>query len=247
MNKYGARFKYSKFLRIIDESHESVTSNITTIQMRRDLKVALNTFAEYQIGFGNEFYIRNMNGFNIKSSAFLIPDVLQNVYISDIPNSDGESGSLFLFTVPSLNSTNPTIVKRNIGRIDYKKGIITLNPINIVAGKIKNGQTIVEFSAIPRSNDVIGLQDLYLQLDISNSNYEMISDNISSGLDPSASNYIVSSSYANGLLIRPTSNVGAGVVSTPFAPSSPGSLGLSGLSTPSTSSSSSSSTSSSSY
>jgi len=242
LNKYGARFKYSKFLRIIDESHESVTSNITTIQMRRDLRVALNTFTEYQIGFGNEFYIRNMNGFNIKSSAFLIPDVLQNVYISDIPNSNGESGSLFLFTVPSLNSTNPTIVKRNIGRIDYKKGIITLNPINIVAGKIKNGQTIIEFSAIPRSNDVIGLQDLYLQLDISNSNYEMISDNISSGLDPSASNYIVSSSYANGLLIRPTSNIGAGVVSTPFAPSSPGSLGLSGLSTPSTPSSSTPST-----
>ena len=37
MNKYGARFKYSKFLKIIDDSHEAVTSNITTIKMRRDL------------------------------------------------------------------------------------------------------------------------------------------------------------------------------------------------------------------
>ena len=37
LNKYGARFKYSKFLKVIDQSHESVTSNITTVEMRRDL------------------------------------------------------------------------------------------------------------------------------------------------------------------------------------------------------------------
>jgi hypothetical protein len=236
LNNYGARFKYSKFLKTIDESHESVTSNITTIQMRRDLRVVLNTFTEYQIGFGNEFHIHSMSGFNIKSSAFRVSDILQNVYISDLPNSDGKTGSLFLFTVPALNSTTPTIVKRNIGRIDYMNGIITITPINIQAGKIKDGQTIVEFSATPHSNDVIGLRDLYLQLDISNSNYEMIPDNISSGNDQSASNYITSSSYANGLLIRPTSNIGAGVVATPFVTSS---LGLSGLSTPSTPTSSS--------
>ena len=237
LNNYGARFKYSKFLKTIDESHESVTSNITTIQMRRDLRVVLNTFTEYQIGFGNEFHIHSMSGFNIKSSAFRVSDILQNVYISDLPNSDGKTGSLFLFTVPALNSTTPTIVKRNIGRINYKQGIIIITPINIQAGKIKDGQTIVEFSATPHSNDVIGLRDLYLQLDISNSNYEMIPDNISSGNDQSASNYIISSSYANGLLIRSTSNIEAGAVATPFATSS---LGLSGLSTPSSTSTASS-------
>ena len=183
-----------------------------------------------------------MSGFNIKSSAFRVSDILQNVYISDLPNSDGKTGSLFLFTVPALNSTTPTIVKRNIGRIDYTNGIITITPINIQAGKIKDGQTIVEFSATPHSNDVIGLRDLYLQLDISNSNYEMIPDNISSGNDQSASNYIISSSYANGLLIRPTSNIEAGVLATPFATSS---LGLSGLSTPSSTSTTSSTPSSS--
>ena len=31
LNKYGARFKYSKFLKVVDDSHESVTSNITTL------------------------------------------------------------------------------------------------------------------------------------------------------------------------------------------------------------------------
>ena len=209
LNKYGARFKYSKFLKIIDDSHEAVTSNITTIQMRRDLRVVLNSFAEYQIGFGNEFHIGSISGYNIKTTAFRISDVQQDVYLSDIPNTDRVTGSLFLFTLPSENSTTPTIIRRNVGTVDYKRGILTINPINIQAGKIQDGQTIIEISAVPRSNDVVGLQDLYLQLDISNSNFEMVVDSISSGLDPSASNYITSSSYANGSLVRSTGEIGA--------------------------------------
>ena len=202
LNKYGARFKYSKFLKIIDDSHESVTSNITKIQIRRDLRVALNTIAEYQIGFGNAFHIKSMDGYNIKSSGFRISEFQETVYLSDIPDSNRTTGSIFLFTVPNVNSTTATVLKRNVGTIDYANGIITLNPINILEGKLKDGQSIIEISTIPKSNDVIGLQDLYLQLDISKSIFEMIPDQIASGLDPSASNYIVTSSYSNGNLVR---------------------------------------------
>ena len=216
LNKYGARFKYSKFLNIIDQSQEGITSNITTIKMRRDLRVALNSFAEYAIGYGNEFHINSMSGYNIKSSAFFISGVSEPLYVTDIPNTDRETGSLFFFTLPSLNSTSPVIVRRNVGTIDYVKGIITLNPVNIVSGKIKDGQTIIELEATPHSNDVIGLQDLYLQLDISNSNFETVIDEVSSGLDPSASNYIVSSSYGNGMLVRAggRSDVSSPVITT---------------------------------
>jgi len=203
LNKYGARFKYSKFLKVIDDSHESVTSNITTIQMRRDLRVTLNALVEYQIGFGNSFYIKKMSGYNIKTSAFRVDGIGTDVYISDLPNSNRETGELFLFSVPSINSSSPTIIKRNIGTIDYKRGVLTLNPINVLSGKTKTGQTIIEISGSPISNDVVGLQDLYLQLDITNSNFETVTDEIASGVDPSASNYIVSSSYANGVLVRP--------------------------------------------
>ena len=202
LNRYGARFKYSKFLKVIDESDAAVTSNITTLQIRRDMRAVLNSFAEYQIGFGNEFYIKSMSGYNIKSTAFRISGISQDIYISDIPNSNRETGSIFFFTLPSPNSTSPSIVRRNVGSVNYKSGIVTLNPVNIIAGKLKDGQTIIELSACPKSNDVIGLQDLYLQLDISNSNFEMVVDNISSGLDPAASNYTVTSSYHNGNLVR---------------------------------------------
>ena len=203
LNKYGARFKYSKFLKIIDDSHDSITSNITTIQMRRDLRVTLNALVEYQIGFGNAFYIKSMNGYNIKTSAFRIDGINSDVYISDLPDTNRETGELFLFSVPSVNSTSASILRRNIGTIDYEQGILTLNPINILGGKIKDGQTIIEISGSPKSNDVVGLQDLYLQLEVGSSNFETIVDEIASGLDPSASNYIVTSSYADGMLVRP--------------------------------------------
>ena len=202
MNKYGARFKYSKFLNIIDQSNESITSNITTIYIRRDIRAVLNAFAEYQIGFGNEFHIKSMSGYNIKSSAFRVAGIMDDVYISDIPNTNRISGSLFLFTVPSIASQSPTIIKRNVGSINYKEGIITINPINIQSGMQKDGQTVIEISVCPLSNDVIGLQDLYLQLDINNSSFNTVVDEIASGLDPSGSNYITSSSYANGNLVR---------------------------------------------
>ena len=202
MNKYGARFKYSKFLSLIDNSNESITSNITTVNMRRDLRAVLNSFAEYSIGFGNEFHIKSMSGYNIKSSAFRVAGITQDVYIGDIPNTNRINGSLFFFSVPNISSSTPTIHRRNVGTINYKEGIVTLNPVNIQSGMQKDGQTIIEVSACPASNDVIGLQDLYLQLDISNSTFETVVDEISSGLDPSGSNYITSSSYANGTLVR---------------------------------------------
>ena len=59
LNKFGARFKYSKYLNIIDNSNNSITSNITTVNIRRDMVASLNQFAEYEICFGNRFYLKN--------------------------------------------------------------------------------------------------------------------------------------------------------------------------------------------
>ena len=202
LNKYGARFKYSKFLNIVDQSHEAITSNITTVEMRRDLRLILNKVTEYSIGYGNQFHIRSMSGYNIKSSGFTIEGITNTVYISDIPNTNRVTGSLFLFTIPNPNSYSPTIIRRNIGVINYVSGIITLNPIVTTSGKVKEGQSIIELSVCPKSNDVIGLQDLYLQLDIGSSIFEPIVDQIASGADPAGSKYIVSSSYQNGALVR---------------------------------------------
>jgi hypothetical protein len=201
LNQYGARFKYSKFLKLIDDSHNSITSNITKIKIRRDLKPALNQFADYEICFGNSFHINSMSGYNIKSSGFSVSGVNGTLYMSDVPNSDKKTGAIFLFRLSSTD--NPTIVRNNAGVIDYVRGEIRLNPINITStSKNIEGDSIIEISISPTSNDVIGLQDLYLQLDASSSVLNMLSDEISSGSDISGTTYTVTSSYLNGDLVR---------------------------------------------
>ena len=210
LNKFGARFKYSKYQNVIDNSHEAITSNITTVNMRRDMAAQLNQFAEYEICYGNRFHIKNHGhsavangkiiGYNIKSSGFKVSGFSETVYFGDNPNMDQKTGTIFLFKLKS--PTEPVILKSGIGTIDYIKGEIKLNPIKILSTVINKGQPVIEISATPYSNDVIGLQDLYLQLDTSNVTVNMIIDGIDSGEDVSGSNYIVSSSYSNGSLVR---------------------------------------------
>jgi hypothetical protein len=201
LNKYGARFKYSKYLKIIDDSNSAITSNITKIVMRRDLRASLNTFADYEICYGNEFYIKCKDGYNIKSSGFRVAGINDVLYMSDVPDSDGLKGTIFFFKLQS--ATQPLIIRKNAGIIDYIKGEIRLYPVNITSTiKTSFAQPIIQISVVPKSNDVIGLQDLYLQLDINNSALNMLSDEISSGSDISGSSYKVTSSYTNGDLVR---------------------------------------------
>ena len=203
MNKYGAKFKYSKFQAVVDNSNDSITSNITKVEIRRDMRPVLNSNAEYELCFGNQFYIKNNNGYNIKSSGFNIFGIADTVFLSDFPNEDRRTGNLFLFTLSSR--ANPTVVSNNVGTIDYGKGEILIKPINIT-GTSKQVQNIpiIEISGCPESNDVIGLQDLYLQLDVSTSTVDMVADNVASGDNSSGTLYTATSSYMVGDIARLT-------------------------------------------
>ena len=208
LNKFGGRFKYSKFQKVIDDSNEAVTSNITTVEMRRDLEAALGQFGEYEICFGNRFYIRNPGkppvmdnmviGYNIRSSGFKVSGMSDTLYLGDVPNADLKTGSLLLF---KLNSpTEVVVVKKSIGTVDYIKGEVKINAIKFIQTEVNRGSPLIEISATPYSNDVIGLQDLYLQLDMNNVDVTMVDDRISSGNDNSGSNYLVKSSYVDNIV-----------------------------------------------
>jgi len=77
-----------------------------------------------------------------------------------------------------------------------------LNPMNVLSTEVFRGTSLIEISACPYSNDVIGLQDLYLQMDTSYLTVNMVPDQISSGSDVAGGTYTVTSSYSNGSLTR---------------------------------------------
>jgi hypothetical protein len=200
VNNFAGRFKYSKIIGLVDETNNAITSNITKVKMRRDLQPILNKLASYEICFGNEFHIRKRNfsdnrGYNIKSSGFTISGVENLIYMSDVPITD-DIGTIFLFR---FEQNTPFIVSKNAGRVHYKKGEILLNPVVITSTEKPNG---IEIQAVPESNDIVALRDLYLSLSMENTLVNIIEDSISSGEELSGSNYTVTSSYTNGKFIR---------------------------------------------
>ena len=200
LNKFGGRLKYSKLLKTIDDTDQSITSNITQIIIRRDLNIAINQFAQYELCFGNKFYV-NKNGFNIKSTGFTIFGQSGTLYFSDVPNSDLKTGILRIIKI--LDDGNIENVISSAGSVDYEKGEVNISTINFLSSVKDNN--IIEIQAFPRSNDVVGLKDLYVDLNISNSSINMIRDVISSGDEISGVQFVrdfYSSSYPNGEIIR---------------------------------------------
>ena len=200
LNKFGGRLKYSKLLKVIDDTDTSITSNITQIIIRRDLNVSINQFAQYELCFGNKFFV-NRNGFNIKSTGFTIFGQSGTLYFSDVPNSDLKTGVLRIIKI--LNDGSIKNVISSAGSVDYEKGEVNVSTINFLSTEKPNN--IVEIQAFPRSNDVVGLKDLYVDLNIENSSINMIRDVISSGDEISGVQFVrdfYSSSYPNGEIIR---------------------------------------------
>jgi len=197
VNKFGGRFKYSKVLNVVDNIDRAITSNITRVRIRRNLNALVNQFAQYELCFGNQFNVKP-EGLNIKSTGFRIQGTIETVFFTDIPNADKLTGTI---SIVRKNASGETIVVvKSAGVVDYVHGEINLSTINIISTDKPNN--IVEIQAFPESNDVIGLQDLYLDFNIPSSQINMVKDTITSGEQISGVGYKVTSSYSNGELSR---------------------------------------------
>ena len=192
---------------LIDRVDNGITSNITKVIVRRDLKALLNQFAQYELCYGNKFNI-NPAGFNIKSTGFTINGFNDVAYITDVPNKNASGGldgsNMGVLSVVSKNNKGEQrVLIKDAGVVDYKKGEVILNTINITSTVSDNN--IIEIQAFPESNDVIGLKDLYLSFDVSKSTINTVKDVIASGEDISGVIFTrdyYTSSYSNGDLER---------------------------------------------
>ena len=196
LNKFGGRFKYSKVQRIIDETDTSITSNITKVLIRRDLQADTNNFAQYELCYGNKFHNRRQ-GFNIKSTGFTVDGIRGTLYFGDVYVNE-TTGRLFAFRLTSTGE--PEVVITDAGTVKYDVGEILIDTIRIISTSKANN--VIEVQAVPESNDIIGLKDLYVQLSVANSTVTTVEDVISTGADTSGTNFVSTSSFSNGKYIR---------------------------------------------
>ena len=203
INKFGGRFKYSQVCKVIDNVDNAITSNITKVIMRRNLKALVNQVAQYELCFGNKCHI-NPDGFNLKTTGFSISGKTGTFYLTDTPTKD-TNGKLtkkgLVSVVKDIDAQgNYPVEIKSAGTIDYETGELMLNPINISSTVKANN--VIEVQLYPESNDVIGLKELYLSFDVGNSKINMVKDTITSGEKISGVGYKVTSSYLNGELKR---------------------------------------------
>ena len=244
VNKFGGRFKYSKSQTLIDGVDSSITSNITRVVMRRNLMAEIGKFAQYELCYGNQFHIAE-SAYNITSTGFRIEGVNDPVYMAD-EVIDKKQGRIFFFTY--AEGGTPNIIKKNAGTVKYDIGEILIDTVNILSTNISNN--VVEVQAIPHSNDVVGLRDLYVKFDMTNTSITMVQDIISSGENTSGSRFTRESSYNVPTYIRksnsPIATSALTTVSSSASSTSSSSYTLSGTTATTTTTSSTSSTSTSS-
>jgi hypothetical protein len=249
VNKFGGRFKYSKAVSLIDSIDSSITSNITLVQIRRNLKSVIGQFAQYEVCFGNRFHTQE-SSYNVVSTGFTIEGVTGVVYLAD-EVINREKGRIFFFTYNEGGT--PSIVKKNAGTVDYMTGEVLIDTVNILSTVIANN--VVEIQAIPHSNDIVGLRDLYVKFDMSNTTINMIPDLIASGENTSGSRFVHTHSYytptytrkSNSPVSTAASILPSTASSTATTTTSGGTYSSTTTSSPSSPSSSSSSSSSSGY
>ena len=201
LNKFGGRFKYSKVLNVIDKIDDAISSNISRVIIRRNLKALVNQFAQYELCYGNRFHI-NPTGRNIKSTGFTIVGQTDLLYFTDIPNknSNGSLDGSGKGVIAITKRDGEQLVVASAGVVDYVHGEVILNTINITSTEKSNN--IIEIQAFPESNDILSLKDLYLTFAVDSSQINMVKDTITSGEQISCVGFNVTSSYSNGVLTR---------------------------------------------
>jgi hypothetical protein len=197
MNQFGGRFKYSKICSLIDNVNTAITSNITTVRIRRDLVASIGQPAQYELCFVNQFYNGNPK-YNVKSTGFTVFGIEGTCYFSDTVVNGSNIGNLFLFQEISDEEIN--ILSTKFGTVNYDTGEILIDTVNITSTSLPDN--IIEVQAIPLSNDVLARKELYLQLNVAKSNFFMKQDSISSGANTSGTRFDVQSSYQNGKKTR---------------------------------------------
>ena len=160
--KFNGKFRYSKFISVIDDSDKAINSNQTSIIMRKDFYPSLNSTFFYEICYQNQFD-RDCEGPSIMSTGFTVSEYPNDtVYFEDI------DGKIVLYRLDSI-SGNKITLNDSQGIVNYEKGEVLLYDLTIIKGSFDDNR--IEVRAKPLLNDINALRNVYLDVDIARSKF----------------------------------------------------------------------------
>lgn len=165
--KFDGKFRYSKFVGVIDEADTSIKSNLTEITLRKDFYPAIDSKFYYEICYKNPFLVDTDNpvisstGFKVRQYPF------DTVYIED------RAGKIVLYKVDSI-SGEKIVLNSSLGEVNYGKGEIKMYDLIIIKGSFSDDK--IEIRARPAVKDIVSNREMFLDVDISKSKFTIIQE-----------------------------------------------------------------------
>jgi len=160
--KFNGKFRYSKFIGVIDNSDTSINSNDTSVMMRKDFIAQINASSYYEICYQNAFYV-DCNNPVVSSTGFTVFEFpTYTSYLED------RNGKIVLYRLDPV-SGDKILLDDSVGTINYEKGEIEMTNFTILKGTFSDNR--IELRVKPANKDIEVKREMYLDVDVSKSKF----------------------------------------------------------------------------
>lgn len=195
LQKFDGLFRHSVVTGLIDDTDESILSNITTVNLSQFVTPTLNVNTKYTLEFNNAIYNPHSGhakaeGGVLSSTGFKISGSANEMFLNDDGNGIVR---MYYFS----DGTTLTYQDETAGTINYATGKIELTALNITSISNVDGaaSTKIRLVVTPSSSDVVAVRNQILQIDFANSTVASSEDTIAGGGASAGVGYSTTTSY----------------------------------------------------
>ena len=160
--KYNGKFRYSKFIGVIDGSDRAINSNDTSVTLRKDFYAQINASSYYEVCYQNAF-LKDCDNPVLSSTGMTVFEYPE--YTSYLEDRDGK---IVLYRLDSLTGEK-ILLDDSVGVINYDKGETILYNFTILKGSFSDNR--IELRVKPANKDIEVKREVYLDVDISKSTF----------------------------------------------------------------------------
>ena len=160
--KFNGKFRYSKFIGVIDGTDRAINSNDTNVTLRKDFIAQINSSTFYEVCYQNPFLV-DCNNPVVSSTGMTVFEY--PTYTSYLEDRDGK---LVLYRLDSITGEK-ILLNDSIGTVDYDKGEIMMTDFTILKGTFSDNR--IELRVKPANKDIEVKREVYLDVDISKSKF----------------------------------------------------------------------------
>ena len=160
--KFNGKFRYSKFVGVIDSADYGINSNDTNVTMRKDFIAQINSSSYYEVCYQNPF-LKDCDNPVVSSTGMTVFEY--PTYTSYLEDRDGK---LVLYRLDSVTG-DKVLLNDSIGTVDYDKGEIQMYDFTILKGSFSDNR--IELRVKPANKDIEVKREMYLDVDVSNSKF----------------------------------------------------------------------------